>query len=107
MVKSVFETELNASLQLLRTLQFPAVEVYLFGSHAKGLAHAQSDIDLCIVISDSENEIELQHKAILEFGRAGLNVDALVVKENELRENFTSPILHEIRTFGKKLSFTA
>ena len=35
------------------------VSIYLFGSYAKGTPTINSDIDLCIVLSDSETNIDL------------------------------------------------
>jgi predicted nucleotidyltransferase len=36
----------------------PVREVYLFGSHARGEAHPDSDVDLCIVAEGAERQLE-------------------------------------------------
>jgi hypothetical protein len=36
----------------------PIQEVYLFGSHARGEARADSDVDLCIVAEGAERQLE-------------------------------------------------
>ena len=44
----------------------PLTYVYLFGSHARKEAHAQSDVDLCVVAEGAEK----QREAVTRFGRA-------------------------------------
>ena len=44
----------------------PLREVYLFGSHARGEARQDSDVDLCIVAEGAERQSE----AIRRFGEA-------------------------------------
>lgn len=76
--------------------------IYLFGSHAKGTAHANSDIDLCIIQPDKlsqHSEIE-RVKIMRFFSVLNFNVDLILTTENEIKTNFVSPILHEIRKFG-------
>jgi uncharacterized protein len=36
----------------------PFHEVYLFGSHARGEAHPDSDVDLCIVADGAERQVQ-------------------------------------------------
>lgn len=36
----------------------PVRAVYLFGSHARGQAHAESDVDLCVVAEGAEQQHE-------------------------------------------------
>jgi hypothetical protein len=40
----------------------PLRAVYLFGSHARGEANADSDVDLCIVADDAERQLEAAAK---------------------------------------------
>jgi hypothetical protein len=44
----------------------PLQEVYLFGSHARGEARPQSDVDLCIVAEGAQRQSE----TITRFGQA-------------------------------------
>ena len=44
----------------------PLQEVYLFGSHARGEARPDSDVDLCIVAEGAERQSE----TIAQFGEA-------------------------------------
>ena len=40
----------------------PLREVYLFGSHARGEARPDSDVDLCVVADEAERQIEASRR---------------------------------------------
>lgn len=52
--------------------RFDPVEVYLFGSHARGDAHQDSDIDLYVVLDDHQTKGLNTSRAIGE-ARCGVN----------------------------------
>jgi uncharacterized protein len=40
----------------------PFVEVYLFGSHARGDAHPESDVDLCVIAEGADEQLATAQK---------------------------------------------
>ena len=65
--------------------------IYLFGSHANGIPENDSDIDIYVVVSDSEADtIELNAKICLELARKKtIPIDILIGKKStfENRKN--------------------
>ncbi len=78
-------------------------QIILFGSHARGDADAQSDIDLLIV----ENEVADRGQEMLRLTRSigylGLGVDVLVYSEQEVARRGQVPgtLLHHALNEGK------
>jgi len=68
------ETIENIKKQIVE--KFRPVDVILFGSHAKGLARRQSDIDIC-VITETENKRKLVQDILLEIDY-DVNLDVVV-----------------------------
>jgi hypothetical protein len=62
--------------------------VYLFGSHARGQAHEESDVDLCIVADGAEEQMRTAvefRKAIWPL-RPGLSFTLIPITPNRLSE---------------------
>jgi predicted nucleotidyltransferase len=77
-------------------------QIILFGSCAKGLARPHSDIDLCVVVDEPEDRLKpMQRDLNFLAARNQLLLDVIVTNEQELISNRVSPLLHEIRTYGK------
>lgn len=76
--------------------------VLLFGSHARGEARPQSDVDLCFVFSRRTRPrvLALQDDLRMLAARNGFNFDIIATSLGEFRNNRVSPILHEIRKDG-------
>lgn len=68
------ETIENIKKQIVE--KFRPVDIILFGSHAKGLARRQSDIDIC-VITETENKRKLVQDILLEIDY-DVNLDVVV-----------------------------
>lgn len=69
--------------------------VLLFGSQAKGTAHAGSDYDFLVVIKGIDNEREasrLIYRALLER-KPGVAVDIIVVDSEKLRRRRHNPYM--------------
>lgn len=93
------------AIQLYRALERKKVHadiIILFGSHAKGKAHADSDIDLAVVSRDFGKD-RIKEGAMVNLLVSEINpraevvpvgLDAYFDKEN------ISPILHEIKKTG-------
>lgn len=55
--------------------KYDPADIYLFGSHAKGVIHRDSDVDLCLII-DVENKRDFLRKLHMEID---YNIDLDVV----------------------------
>lgn len=83
--------------------QFPAKEVFLFGSYAKGTQNEESDIDLCIIVEEyNKRKIEMIREArriLTPFTE--LPLDLLVCSGDEfykraiLKTTFENKIMNE------------
>lgn len=74
----------------------PVEQIYLFGSYVDGTPHADSDLDIFVVMSDSTDirEIEamkLIHKAIREIKT--MPVDVIVSKKNKFNQRKSTPTI--------------
>ena len=80
------QTELMNICGIIQTA-VPAEQIYLFGSHAYGTPHADSDYDLCVVISDDSL---LPVEAIKRIRRAlyaeqSTPLDVIVCRANDFK----------------------
>ncbi len=81
-------------------------EIYLFGSYAWGTPGAHSDIDLFIVVENSDldraERIRVGLRALLDMN---ISVDILVYTKEEVEEkkNHPSTLTYKILTRGVKL----
>ena len=76
--------------------------ILLFGSYARGQAHADSDIDLCVVSRDyGKDPIMEGAKANLIASKINSRIEVVTVSLYEYFERMPlSPILHEIKKTG-------
>ena len=83
----------------------PKSRLVLFGSHAKGLAHKDSDLDLCLIFPNRVRDIQaIGNKISIELNfHRHIAADVLVCYERDYQKNRLSPILHEIRTYGVEI----
>ena len=60
----------NAIEQCLKAMAsaLPLQAVYLFGSHARGAANAQSDVDLCVLTDEASDQIAAARRLRRELG---------------------------------------
>lgn len=85
--------------------QFDPLRIILFGSHARGDAQAQSDVDLLVVMS----AVEDKRKATIEIRRAladlPVSKDIIVSTPEEIqrRGNFVGSVLRPALKEGKVL----
>ena len=76
--------------------------IILFGSHAKNLAHIESDIDLAI-LSRQFGKDRISEGALVNIHahRAHLKAEAIPISVSEwFSREFVSPVLHEIKKNG-------
>ena len=81
---------------------FPSV--ILFGSHAKGNANNDSDIDIAVILKDYNDLIDTQ----LELMRLRRKVDSRIephpFRESEFKQ--TNPIVSEIIKYGQEITIS-
>ena len=80
----------SEKLPFIRSLILDSVEpetvkkIYLFGSYAYGKPTSKSDIDLCIIIDNNQDDIKTYMKiAINLYNNDIIPADILLYKENE------------------------
>ena len=81
--------------------QYPLARALLFGSYAKGAHHADSDIDVAIVLKSAENLFDAQVALMRLRGD-----DDLMIEPHAFREkDFTAddPLAHEVLLSGEDL----
>ena len=86
----------------------PALEIYLFGSFAKGTERDDSDYDFYVVISDDGGMRELEASQAIRRslrGKRKRSIDMLVGKQSKFnrRKDYFYSIENEIKETGVKL----
>ena len=104
-VKTLQPDLLNETVERLKT-EFQPEEIYLFGSHAWGTPDADSDVDLFVIVPQSdERPIRRDQRAQRCLGRLPISADVLVRTRrevNRVREVLGS-LTHEVLQKGRKV----
>jgi predicted nucleotidyltransferase len=85
--------------------KYPLTRALVFGSYAKGTYHANSDIDVAVVLKNADNLFDAQ-VALMRLR----NDDDLLIEPHVFREkDFTTdnPLVYEILQAGVELSVYA
>lgn len=84
-------------VELIRT-KFNVIQVYVFGSFAKGTNHKDSDIDIAIVVGDVPDIIDAQ----FEMMKLRRKVDLRIEPHPFDATDFTNenPVVSEILKYG-------
>ncbi|MTI96710.1 MAG: nucleotidyltransferase domain-containing protein [Firmicutes bacterium] len=74
----------------------PVEQIFLFGSHANGMSHAESDLDIYVVISEDADireidAIKLIYRAIRD--KKAMPVDVVVSKKNKFDQRKLAPTI--------------
>jgi predicted nucleotidyltransferase len=79
--------------------------IILFGSHARGAAAPDSDIDLVVVVSGNIHRRKTAQKIYMNLIGVGRSVDVIVLKPEDLEKykNSAGVIIPEILREGKEL----
>ena len=86
--------------------EFQPEEIYLFGSHAWGVPTDDSDVDLMVILQQSDQRpIRRDQRAQLCLGRLPLSADVLVRTRSEVNRvrNVLGSLTHEIFLKGRKI----
>ena len=95
---------LNIVMQYLKRLKENNInfsDAWLFGSYAKGLQQANSDIDLAIVLNDKEKSFDTEVKLmIIRRGEETL-IEPHIFTKDEFDKNL--PIVNQIINNGERI----
>ncbi|MEO7300014.1 MAG: nucleotidyltransferase domain-containing protein [Verrucomicrobiota bacterium] len=101
---------LDASLIQIATqklaAEFQPEEIYLFGSHAWGTPNEDSDVDLMVIVPDSdERPIRRDQRAQKCLGRLPVAADVLVRTRGEVNryKHLRASLFHQVLNQGRKL----
>ena len=89
--------------------EIPEAEVRLFGSHARGAARADSDIDLLITVPDGwlakHNRFEVLDRLRWRLSDPRRPVDLLLFSHTQVeqRQALRSSVVHQAYTHGRRL----
>jgi predicted nucleotidyltransferase len=102
-VNTIPQGLLEEAVERLKT-EFQPEEIYLFGSHAWGTPTEDSDVDLMVIVPQSdERPIRREQRAQFCLGRLPFSVDVLVRtrcevnRVRELRGSLTQEVLQKGR----------
>jgi len=104
-VKTVSQEMLGEATRRL-TEEFQPEEIWLFGSHAWGTPHADSDVDLMVIVSQSEERsIQRMQRAHRCLSGIGFPKDVLVPTRAEVDryKHLRASLFHQVLTQGRKL----
>ena len=88
----------------LKTEKYPFSAIYLFGSFAKGNAHAGSDIDVAVVSKEIEKNWK---KGRLKLWDLRMDVDTRIEPHGFSPKDFKdywNPMAHEIKKTGVRIA---
>lgn len=104
MVKKGLKNKIKKYARLLEKAGISVQQIILFGSHAKGEASKDSDIDLCVISKkfgvNRLDEIGILLKLAKEIDT---RIEAIPASPTMWMTDRISPILHEVRKKGIKI----
>jgi len=75
---------------------FDSPKVYLYGSYSKGNAHAESDIDVAVVVPELRDDwLELSTRLWLIAPKVDIHIEPVLMEENE-----PSPLYRDVMRTG-------
>lgn len=93
------EKRIRDELNILKDIivdTVPVEQIFLFGSYANGTPHADSDLDIYVVIPENANireidAMKLIHRAIRD--KKTMPVDVIVSKRNKFNQRKSTPTI--------------
>jgi predicted nucleotidyltransferase len=75
---------------------FDTAQVYLYGSYSKGYAHAESDIDVAVVVPELHGDwLALSTRLWVIAPKVDIHIEPVLMEENE-----PSPLYHDVMRTG-------
>ena len=98
----VIDEQIKRYIRTLSENRITIWRLYLFGSHAKGTAHAESDIDLAVFWDRDEIDGFDEDVQLMRLTR---NVDLRIEPHSFSRKDFENPdpFVREIITTGERI----
>jgi len=88
---------------LLRKKRIAFKHVYLFGSHARGVAEQYSDIDIAVVVAKlprGKGYLEASKSLWKMTDEVDVRIEPILVEERDLEEETVSIMGDQIRKYG-------
>jgi len=104
-MKTIPQSLLDTAVDRLKA-EFQPEEIYLFGSHAWGSPDQDSDIDLMVIVPQSnERPIRRDQRAQRCLGRLPVSADVLVRTRGEVNRvrELQGSLTHHVLRNGRKL----
>jgi len=104
-VKTIPPGLLEEAVERLKA-EFQPEEIYLFGSHAWGTPADDSDVDLMVIVRDSnERGIQRMQRAHRCLGDLDMSKDVLVPTRAQVDryKHLRASLFHQVLTQGRKL----
>lgn len=98
MVRKEILAKVRRFRRLLEKEGIPVAKILLYGSHVRGTAREDSDIDVC-VISKAFGKDRLKERFFLfhQAPKIDSRIEPVPFTLNDYRTNRVSPLLHQIR----------
>lgn len=93
------EKRIHDELNILKGIildTVPVEQIFLFGSYVDGTAHADSDLDIYVVISDNANIREIDAMRLIRKAirnKKTMPVDVVVGKESKFNQRKSAPTI--------------
>lgn len=104
-MKTIPQGLLEEAVARLKT-EFQPEEIYLFGSHAWGTPTDESDVDLMVILPQSEDRpIRRDQRAQHCLGRLPISIDVLVRTRREVNRvrEVRGSLIHQVFQNGRKI----
>lgn len=104
MVKTAITKKLLKYRDLLKQKGLPVEGMLLFGSQVSGKTGPESDIDVCVILSQSkDNRIQEGKRLQLLALQIDSRIEPVFFSRKQYQEDKISPLLNEIRKNGVRL----
>jgi predicted nucleotidyltransferase len=87
-------------VNLVRT-KYPLARALVFGSYAKGVSHAKSDIDVAVVLKKADNLFDAQVALMRLRSDDNLMIEPHVFREKDFTAD--DPLAYEVLLSGEEL----
>ena len=103
---NVLNPEILETIKQRLIAEFQPEQIWLFGSHAWGTPTGDSDVDLMVILAQSdERPIRRDQRAQFCLGRLPVSADVLVRTRGEINRvaNLRGSLTHDVLNRGRKL----